>query len=63
MRLGMTILILEEVLVRIFYKNKQMVVIYDRGDVPKVTILACILHQVDFDIFIPSSNEFEITVK
>ena len=27
------------------------------------TLMVCFLHQMDFDIFIPASNEFEITVK
>ncbi|KJV27111.1 hypothetical protein VI06_15600 [Aquitalea magnusonii] len=46
-----------------FYKYKQVIVMSDTADIRKDMTLTCILHQINFNIFIPASNEFEITVK
>lgn len=45
------------------FKHQQTIVVLDAGNIKLGTTLTCMLHQVDFDFLVPSSNEFEITLK
>ncbi|WP_131357396.1 hypothetical protein [Aquitalea sp. USM4] len=45
------------------FKKNQIIVIYNVGYIHPNMTLVCTLHQINFNIFIPASNEFEITVK
>ena len=53
----------DEVYERHAFNHTQLMWIADTEKIQPNTRLVCFLMQIDFDIFIPSSNKFEITVK
>jgi hypothetical protein len=53
----------DEVYGRHVFNRTQLMRISGAEEIKENTRLVCFLKQIDFDIFIPSSNKFEITVK
>lgn len=45
------------------FNHTQLMLITDTEKIQPNTQMVCFLHQINFNIFIPASNEFEITVK